>query len=107
MELLVKRDKTYLVPCEGRFEGDSDVPKNLRTPHIIPQREVMKLGSSSLEGKLFVTPNDSKWLDLHLSGESKERLLALWSGYRSALVRSDYGNLYKIKGVAWNPNKPA
>lgn len=107
MKLLVKRDKTYLVKCAGRMGYFSDAPNDFEQVSIIPHNEVMKIGSSSLEGKLIASQRDWRSSQQHLMQHSPNRLHALWSGNRSALVQGRDGELYKLKGVAWNPQKPS
>ncbi len=111
MNLLTKRDLTYLVRTMGESEADSDVPKRLQRVHFVhpelsPQERVNPRDKD--EDFLVIGVGDYLPMLEHTRELRDSALLlpAIWSGYRSTLVHDGSQGLYRIKGCSLNPFKP-
>ncbi len=129
MQLLVKRDITLLEKTKGKAIVDSDVPKALKTPRVVPQQIVDHTQKREPSDDLIIAnERDYSFIDTYLKFGSddlkqevermknaKVKLInckadvvpALWSGYRSALFQDpETGRLFRLKGISLNPSKP-
>ncbi len=120
MELLIKRDKTFLKRVEGESFVNSDLPEFLKTPRVVPSYLVTKIHERD--------KNDDLLLRHYLDGDEIRNLFypefkvyrymkkldvipALWSGHRSVLVNDPRRifsgrGLYRLKGVSLDLKEP-
>ncbi|MEK6898542.1 MAG: hypothetical protein AABW79_00415 [Nanoarchaeota archaeon] len=125
MKLLVKRDTNLLVKTEGTAQIDSDVPKSLRVPRVVSPELVEHFKDRSENDDLMIAQRgDYDEIEKHLTsdeldgspisritrgllGIEPQIIPGLWSGYRSTLVYcSKTDRLFRLKGVALNPENP-
>ena len=83
----IKRDGLELKPTIGDPIVDGDVPEILRTPHLV-HRELSdeEIGRTLEDDLLNITREDQEQMEKVLIRDGH---FGLWSGYRSALVRTE------------------
>lgn len=108
MKLLINRDPTYLQDTEGNAEVDDNVPNYLKKPKVVVRDWVNKVFNRNPKDDLILTSEQDGFnmAALLLSGGSfGSSFPALWSGYRSVLMGTMNRDLYRLKGVSFNPEK--
>lgn len=123
MRLLVKRDKTSLTNTEGESVIDDDLPFFLKTPKVVLSHLITEMENRLPSDDLLIQNNaDYEPINYHLSSypqggffqslfstinREKKDFPAIWSGYRSVLVKdTKKNNLFRLKGVSLNPANP-
>lgn len=107
MTLLICRDKTLLEKCEGTAKVDKDVPEKLKQTMIVaPRTLLIPPEVCRLEDKLITSEAERLKLKRFLKLKLTAGIPALWAGYRSVIVDGLNGELYKLKGVTINLERP-
>ena len=102
--LLVDRGKLELKQTDGYLHEFEDVPVFLKQPLIADKRYLDTKITSPV--RVSYAPNDEKLFspieDRYVGG-----VPAIWSGHRSVVVRDpETRQLYRLKGIAFNEEKP-
>lgn len=107
MVLLIDRDRTSLVPCEGKAFLRDKAPEAFQQVRVVPKDLTRIIEARSESDDLLIDQSYDEQIkfDIHFNQTRTDGIPSLWSGYRSNLVMVR-GEWYRIKGVSLDIEKP-